>query len=919
MISVVVPARDAASTLRESLLSLGAQTHEDFEAIVVDNGSSDGTARIVTELAATDPRFRLEREERPGVSRARNHGIDLAAGEWVLFLDADDTLEPEVLEVLAEAAAASPDAGVVQCGWLRLAPDGTELERRPPVRHPAPFELLAVTCPYAIHSCLARRELLVEHGGFEEELDVTEDWDLWQRLARAGAEFAPARDGVYAIYRMRADSASGRARPLLAAASAVIERGHGADPRVRSPCAEYERGLHPSGVAAAVQTVGAYAAGFALGRGEEVVELLELLPRGGSASSLAPESVAACVTIAALASAGVGHAGAGALLERIRPPLDAFLSELERISGTAELRRRSLRRIEADLARLSTRPLGRLGELTHAIVDVEAPLEPLEPGRGIERVSVGVRDRTGPLGSVELAACGGPISPAVLRDAIAARFAWPILGSFLEARVYPSLRAAADPSDPRLRTLGLAAGGQVALEHDDVGWTVMLQELFARPELTGDGFYSAATEWPEAPGAGAAGEPVFELLDGPPAPASLDPARPLAVALAGAALGRVHLPAASGEGQPAAGAIVAAALLGLGMELARAMVREALVGRPWQGSLRAALVAARQERAGRSSSLGPSIARRHATRFGAGSSRFGQIPNRGRLRRLARRSGDQVRGLPLARGALAYRPDQLPRLGRRREPGPERPNIGERADGGPAEAESETVAILMYHRVSPDYDERGRRWCVTPDELRRQVEHLVAAGYRTIEPELWNEHRELRKPFASPAVVLTFDDGYADFAAHAWPILREHGFGAVVALPTRMAGATNAWDAGTIEQVDLLDWDEIGRLEAEGVRFASHSASHRPLTSLPVAAAAEELLASRAALAERLEHPLPVIVYPYGDVDEGVQRLAGACGYELGLGCREGRAGFDEEPLALPRIEVRGGRPLARFVAALAE
>lgn len=89
-ISVIIPAHNAAGTLAETLESLRAQTFTDWEAIVVDNGSNDGTQAIATSFAEKDHRIRVVNELQKGVSIARNTGIRTAHFDWLLFLDADD-------------------------------------------------------------------------------------------------------------------------------------------------------------------------------------------------------------------------------------------------------------------------------------------------------------------------------------------------------------------------------------------------------------------------------------------------------------------------------------------------------------------------------------------------------------------------------------------------------------------------------------------------------------------------------------------------------------------------------------------------------------------------------------------------------------------------------------------------------------
>ena len=91
-VSVIVPVYNAEKWLRDALASLQAQSYSDFEVILVDDGSTDTSSSICREFCGMDSRFRLISQKNAGVSAARNAGIDDAHGEWLAFLDADDTM-----------------------------------------------------------------------------------------------------------------------------------------------------------------------------------------------------------------------------------------------------------------------------------------------------------------------------------------------------------------------------------------------------------------------------------------------------------------------------------------------------------------------------------------------------------------------------------------------------------------------------------------------------------------------------------------------------------------------------------------------------------------------------------------------------------------------------------------------------------
>lgn len=237
-----------------------------------------------------------------------------------------------------------------------------------------------------------------------------------------------------------------------------------------------------------------------------------------------------------------------------------------------------------------------------------------------------------------------------------------------------------------------------------------------------------------------------------------------------------------------------------------------------------------------------------------------------------------------------------------------------------AEAPIETwrLPILMYHRVAPAGSPRTRRYRVSPGDFDRQMGYLADSGFYTVSTDQWREAIHYRTPLPGRAMIITFDDGYRDFAEHAWPVLRRHGLGATMFIVSDRVGTANAWDWMYRDEVPLLDWAEIRDLASQGVEFGSHSATHRSLTAAPPEEAARELLRSRLILSRELGRPVSAVAYPYGDADPVVQQMAGHVGYLYGFTCRWGRARHDDPLLGLPRIEVDGTGSFADFVAKLA-
>ena len=190
-----------------------------------------------------------------------------------------------------------------------------------------------------------------------------------------------------------------------------------------------------------------------------------------------------------------------------------------------------------------------------------------------------------------------------------------------------------------------------------------------------------------------------------------------------------------------------------------------------------------------------------------------------------------------------------------------------------------TPPILCYHKVDTRF-ELGFT-LLGPRVFRRHIEALARAGYAGV----GSESLLLRTAHHVPRTVcITFDDGYSGLAEHAFPVLADHGFKALVFVITDWVGRENTWDVQYgWRKFHHLDWDTLGRWQERGVEVHSHGISHARLTWLSDDAAAEELGRSREAIAARLGGPPAGISYPYGASDSRIRGLAVAAGYTLGF------------------------------------
>jgi hypothetical protein len=235
-VSVVIPTYNRERLLGQTLRSALAQRGVDFEILVVDDGSTDGTADDVAALG--DHRVRLLRHQRPrGVATARNTGAAAAHGAWVAFLDDDDLWAPDKLARQLDAARTA-GGDWVYAGTVEVDGAGRLLGGAPP---PPPSVLLAQLTrrnpmPAGSSNVMVRATLLAEAGGFDPALRHLADWDLWLRLAR---QTRPAWVAAPLVaYRIHPAQATMATIPVVSmdttgmvAEARLLQARHGADPR----------------------------------------------------------------------------------------------------------------------------------------------------------------------------------------------------------------------------------------------------------------------------------------------------------------------------------------------------------------------------------------------------------------------------------------------------------------------------------------------------------------------------------------------------------------------------------------------------------------------------------------------------------------------------------------------------------------
>lgn len=214
-VTVIIPTYNRARYLGEAIRSVLDQTFRDFELIVVDDGSIDGTATLVAEF--DDQRVRYHHQPHRGISAALNAGIRAARGQYVARLDSDDRWLPEMLATLVPVLDGDSEVGVAYAKGQAMDSSGRLLAHTQGLPQRFPGESLRTevyddcTCNVAL---VARSACFDRVGFYDEALIANEDWDMWLRVARH-YRFVFV-DKVVALVRWHEDNLTGLTSPNFA-------------------------------------------------------------------------------------------------------------------------------------------------------------------------------------------------------------------------------------------------------------------------------------------------------------------------------------------------------------------------------------------------------------------------------------------------------------------------------------------------------------------------------------------------------------------------------------------------------------------------------------------------------------------------------------------------------------------------------
>jgi peptidoglycan/xylan/chitin deacetylase (PgdA/CDA1 family) len=227
------------------------------------------------------------------------------------------------------------------------------------------------------------------------------------------------------------------------------------------------------------------------------------------------------------------------------------------------------------------------------------------------------------------------------------------------------------------------------------------------------------------------------------------------------------------------------------------------------------------------------------------------------------------------------------------------------------------IPILLYHSIGHDAPEGLAPFVMDPDRFESHMRLLAERGQRGVTVSELCDRLDRGEAMASDTVLVTFDDGLADFDEFAWPVLRSHSIAATMYVVSDHIDGDAEWLGRFGPAPRMLSWEQLRRLDAEGCEIGAHSATHRELDTIPRPELVDEVRGARSTLAMGLGHPVRSFAYPHGYHDRAVKDAARRAGFDSACAVRNMLSSPSDDRFAMARITIDASWDAAQLASVL--
>jgi peptidoglycan/xylan/chitin deacetylase (PgdA/CDA1 family) len=229
-----------------------------------------------------------------------------------------------------------------------------------------------------------------------------------------------------------------------------------------------------------------------------------------------------------------------------------------------------------------------------------------------------------------------------------------------------------------------------------------------------------------------------------------------------------------------------------------------------------------------------------------------------------------------------------------------------------AQFKNKKVPILMYHSISDHATPKFKQFTVSPALFADHMAYLHQHAYTPITitqfVDALSQNNAISSALPERPVVLTFDDGFADFYTEALPVLKRYGFAATLYVATAFINDTSRWLRGAGESTrPMLTWDRLSEISASGIECGAHSHHHPQLDTLPYSQAQYEIVQSKRLLEQHLGRAVSSFAYPFGYHTAAVRRQVQEAGYTSACAVKHEMSWQTSDPFALGRLIIKAG------------